>query len=333
MIKRILSLTLVALMLVAMAAVSFSVSAAEATDAATGAGVIKFNSSKWNNVKAVYAHIWINGGDSFYPWGKTKDTQADHVQGPIYQYDLSKLNKSAEISGGLKSGVDYCIIFHADTGVQTYDLTFGLECVGDTAKVTGKMIENPVDSEKQGYEAVWTNNTSKYGPHRAITSIGSFVGSKLCPNEEGAKVIGDWIIKYPSTSQYCKPEEIVAKAMKEFKVKDIDAISGYVRQKDDIGLANVDEVDKYLAKAYKIAYGEEKKVDTTKAEEKADKIEKNDGNVEGVSDDAPTTTPSGGSNNVSGTDNDGESDTILFVLAGLMILAAGAFVATRKREE
>lgn len=336
--KRILSIVLAAMLLVATMAVAMPTSAAEVADEATGAGFIKFDASKWNNVKSVYAHIWVNGKDSFFPWGASENTACENVVGSIWQYDLSKLSNSTTVSGGFASGKDYCVIFHADTKVQTYDLTFGTECVGDIAIVTGNMVENPVDSEKEGYEAVWKNNASKYGPHRAITSIGNFVGKKLCPNEKATVVLGDWIVTYPATSQYCKPEEVLAKAMQEFKVKDIDAISAYVRTKEDIGLASVDEVDKYLSKAYKIAYPNEteKVVNTENVDNLVNKIEDGADIEDITSDNEPSeNAPVSSTTNkdVSGSDKDGENDVILFILAGVMLLAAGVFVTTRRRED
>jgi len=347
MFKRILSVALAILMVMAMAAVAVSAAevsnpaGADTTDAATGtSGKIYFDASKWNNVTQIYCHIWINGGDQFYGW-KSAEEKCKNVSGSLWEYDLSALDGSSYISGGLKAGEDYCLIFHADTGLQGYDTTFGLECIGDRATMTGNQIENPIDSEKKGYETVWSKNSSKYGPHFAISSIGNFLGKVLCPNESSTKVIGDWLINY-SDSQYCDPVEVLAKALPKFGVKDVTTVMAYIMTQD-LGISNPDKMQKQLEEAYKAAYGEEVTIDTNEVDKKKEEIKNNGGSTAGVSSDEPSenagttgsgsTGVSGSGSNSSGTGSDGQNDTILFVLAAIMLVAAGAFVATRKRTE
>lgn len=332
--KRILAIVLAIVLVLSMGVVAAS--AAEADNTATGASqVIRFDAGKWSNFKAIYCHVWVNGGASFFAW-KGGESQCKKLTNTIYEYDLANLAKSTAVEGGFKSGRDYCVIFHADTGVQTYDLTLGTECVGDTAKITGNMIENPVDSEKKTYEAVWNKNSGKYGPHRAITSIGSFVGSKLCPNENGAKVIAEWCAAYPSASNYCKPEEVIAEAMKEFKVKDIQTIYTYFLTIEDT-MADQATVLKYLEDAAAIAYPNQPKetINVDDAKNNATSPTLNDA----VNKAGNQTSNNGGSSNGGSTVNnsgsgaDGQNDTIVFVLCGVMILAIGVLVVARKKRE
>lgn len=313
------------------------VSAAEIKEAPTAASnYIRFNATGWNNVKFVYCHIWINDGKDFFGWGKTENTVCENVQGPIWQYDLSKLSASTNISGGIKSGVDYCVIFHADTGVQTYNLTFGPECIGDTAKMTSKSIENPVDSQKTAYEAVWQNNSAKYGPHKAITSIGNFIGSHLCPNNETPEqVIGTWIIDYPKTSLHCKPEEVVAKAMKtEFKTNNYNSMINHVKSKEannELGIAEFSIIEDYLKKGYKSAFGTDPTATppTTVNPVDPDPITPSTpGQTEPTDSEGNIipTTPSDNSN----SGPDGENDLIIFILLSIMMMSLGAIILTSK---
>ena len=363
MVKRIIAIAVAALMIFSMAAIA--VSAAEVTDSnvgadssnsagadtsssASGAGdSIKFDASKWSNYSIIYCHIWERGGDSFFPWQSKKEA-CTKVSGNIYEYDLSMLDKSTTISGGLKSGTDYCVIFSANTGVQTYDTTFGRACIGDTAKVTGKKIENPVDSEKEAFEAVWTTNSSNYGPHLAISSIGNIIGNKLCPNEKGEEVIGDWIPSYYK-SPNVDAVAALAKAYPKFGITSVDQIEtifGYVQSKEtgEDENAILKALTDAFAKAYPSKADEVKDPEKIKkkAAEKEKAIKSNNGHV--TSGDSGSGSSSSGSSssgsssgsssyNGSGSGSDGQEDTILFILGGVMLAAGGAMYLSRKKRE
>lgn len=66
-------------------------------------------------------------------------------------YDLSKLDESTQLKGGLKAGTSYSIMFSDNTGNETCALMFNTNCIGDTAYVTSKNkeFENQVDSSRQ----------------------------------------------------------------------------------------------------------------------------------------------------------------------------------------
>lgn len=359
MLKKIISVALAAVMIISMAVIAVSAAdvsnseagaevsnsaGADTNDSATGSdNVIYFNTASWKNFQTVFCHIWVRGGSSFFAWQSKKEA-CTKVKDNLYSYDLSILNNSTDVEGGLKSGEDYCVIFSANTGVQTFDTTFGPECKGDTAKVTGNMIENAVDSEKKAYEAVWTTNSSKFGPHLAISSIGNIIGSKLCPKESGAEVIGDWLPTY-FNSPNVDAKATLVKALPKFGVKDIQTVYAYILSKEgDYTDADYADMKKMLEDAAAKAYPSEKveKIDDSKAKEDAKKIESGQ-SVDSISDDAGSTDggSSGGSTdggysggNSSGSGSDGQEDTIFFVLAGVMLVAAGAmFVARKKREE
>ncbi len=350
MLKKIISIALAVLMVMSVAVVAVSAAdtdsasagaevsnsaGADTSNSATGASdVIYFDyGTKWKNVQQIYAHIWIVGGDAFYGW-QSGGEKCKRTGPTTWSYDLSELKKSTTISGGLKSGVDYCVIFSADNGLQTFDQTFGTPCIGDTAKLTGDQIENAVDSEKKAYESIWKTNSEKYGPHLAISSIGNIIGSVLAPGESGTQVIGDWLYAYYNAQTF-DVVPALAKALKAFKVKDIEAVYAYIMSKDDtLGQDVLDFIKDELEEAYKIAYGEKIEIDEKKAKDKEKQIK--EGKDPGaVSDDGPAANGGGstGSSNSSGSGADGQETTIFFILGAVMIFAAGTMVFTRKRKE
>ena len=65
----------------------------------------------------------------------------------IAAYDLSKTGNTISASDGKR----YCVIFSANTGVQTYNVVMDGKCIGDTLYCTGNKLENPDDSEKKSH--------------------------------------------------------------------------------------------------------------------------------------------------------------------------------------
>lgn len=291
MLKRILAVAIAVVLVMSMAVVAVSAAdtdsasagaevsnsaGAEVSNSGTGAGnKIYFDAGKWNNYNLIYCHIWERGGDPFFSW-QSKAEGCKKESGTLFSYDLSKLNTSTTISGGLQPGKDYCVIFSADTGVQTFDQTFGTACIGDTARVTGKMIENAVDSEKKAYESVWKTNSAKYGPHLALSSTGKIIGSVLCPNEKGEEVIGDWLPNYCNHDITYNVDVVkcLKDALLKFNVKDIEGIYAYILSKETP--PSKDDQKKMLGQlqdAYKLAYPNDKegaKIDPEKVKKRAE---------------------------------------------------------------
>ena len=342
--KRFRSTISIILSLLILLSAGVTASAADTSNSTTGSGdLVYFDASGWVNVSMIYCHIWKRGGDAFIGWQLKKEA-CKKVSGNKWSYDLANLDASTTMSGGLKSGEDYCIIFSAQTGKQTYDATFSKACVGDTLKLTGKLIENPVDSEKKADEAVWSKNSGSYGPHLAFTSIGNIVGSKLCPNEKGTEVIGDWLPTYYK-SKFVKAVPALAKAFPKFGItsaSQIQDIYAYIISKktgeDEKAMKKM--LEDAFAKAYP-AKKNEAKIDEGKAKNEAKQISSNGGHISSSSSAASSSSSSGGSSysgssssNSSGSGSDGEEDTILFILLGVMLAAAGViFVTRRKRTE
>ena len=215
---------------------------------------IYFDAKGWKSFNKIYCHIWEIGGNSFFGW-QTPFEECTRVKGTTYSYDLSKLTNSMDVPGGMKSGGKYGVIFSANTGVQSYDLTIGTECIGDIACLTGKKIENPVDSNKRGDEVVWTNNSDKYGPHLTLTSIGNVIGSHLAPGETGIQVIGNWTPTF-FNSPNVDAVEALANAYPKFgitTIEDINNIYAYILTKD-VNKRDLSKIKKTLEDAFYKAY-------------------------------------------------------------------------------
>mgnify|MGYP006916138405 CR=1 FL=1 len=342
--KKIICAAMTAVMVLLMMSVSVSAAEIDSSDvgadsnssvgadtSSAGSGSsssINFDSGSWKNFTTVYCHIWKRGGDPVYTWQSKKEKCTG--SGQNWSYDISKIT--------MNPSDDYCVIFSTNIGQQTYDATFSKACIGDTLKLTGNKIENPKDSEKKADEAVWTKNSSNYGPHLAFTSIGNIVGSKLCPNEKGTEVIGDWLPTYYK-SQYVEPVPALVKAYKKFGItsaSQIQDIYAYILNKK----TGEDEpaMKKMLEDAFSKAYPNKPKVkiNEKKAKDEAKNIADNGGHIST----SKTTTSSNPSytstvsTDSSGSGADGQEDVILFVLAAVM-LASGAcmFITRRKRTE
>ena len=169
MIKRIMSLVLALVIIASMGVLAFTASAADQT--------IYFEvPSTWSNFSKIFCHIWVYNGDPLANWQSKKELCKLEADGR-YSYDISKV-------GGISAGETYCVIFSADTGVQTYDTFMGTPCLGDTVYTDGTLYENPMDSSKTALGAFWKNQSrSAYGPVMCVTSIGNLVGTCLAPGE------------------------------------------------------------------------------------------------------------------------------------------------------
>ena len=169
MIKKIMSLVLALVIIASMGVLAFTASAADQK--------IYFEvPSAWNNFSKIFCHIWVYNGDPLANWQSKKEVCKLEADGR-YSYDISKV-------GGISAGETYCVIFSADTGVQTYNTFMSTACLGDTVYVDGTLYENPEDSSKTALGAFWKNQSrSAYGPVMCITSIGNLVGTCLAPGE------------------------------------------------------------------------------------------------------------------------------------------------------
>ncbi len=123
--------------------------------------------------QGVFTYLYDLKDGAMITWGAKKGKMKKESDGK-YSFDL--VEKGFELA----SDHNYFVIFAAGStwSLQTYDLLLGESCLGHTASWTGNMVENPQDSNKKAHEVVWDNGVdqNKYGPRLQITSIGNIVG-------------------------------------------------------------------------------------------------------------------------------------------------------------
>ena len=95
----------------------------------------------WNNYTLIMVYCYEpKTGDVQIDWAaKKKGGMTKNDDGTwTYDFDAKKI--------ALEDGKEYSIIFNADTGVQTHDLLFNTTMYGDTAVGEAEKCENPADS-------------------------------------------------------------------------------------------------------------------------------------------------------------------------------------------
>lgn len=175
--KRFICLVLVVLVLM-FSALSVSVSAEDKTSSdyiyfqiPTATGVA------WKNFSLVFCHIWSEGNDGgdFYAW-QSKEERCTDLGNGYWSYDISGLE--------FKEDSCYAVIFSNENGMQTYNLSFTSDCLGDIVVCEGDTCVNPVDSAKQCTVAHWLTNRDTVHPVAQISSDGALVDPDGISNDD-----------------------------------------------------------------------------------------------------------------------------------------------------
>ena len=191
---------------------------------------------EWGTTKTVYCYIYNVAGDEtlFKPSWQAKSTRCtkDDSTG-LYYFDTATLcdiaydEKGTAIAGdnhgGLRENCDYGIIFStSDTKRKTHqtcNMTFGVDCLGDTMYLVGGKVENSQDSTKLDDRAAWKNNGDSYGPMAGITSLGNvvdgFYPKYLTRAQMVAQSIFDWAVKNDTKFTAEKVADICTKVQAE----------------------------------------------------------------------------------------------------------------------
>ena len=241
MTKKIMSMILSIAMVLSIAVVVITgVSAADVPDKTSGVGAgnnIYFDVKKsgWNNVKTVYCHIWRADGTGDWPDWQTKKEKCKYDSSTgIATYDFSKTGHNIKKSDGKL----YCVIFSANTGMQTYNVIMSGNCIGDTLYCTGNLLENPEDSEKRANEAVWAK-TKDCGPEKKITSSGNVIGTTLSEGDTDASMLACFLVAY-----YDWPEKMdkVPALVKELNLSTSDVMKVVNKKLDNGGYDNAESI-------------------------------------------------------------------------------------------
>jgi len=241
MTKKLISMLLSIAMVLSIAVVGISGTyAAEVSDKTSEVGAgnnIYFNVKKsgWSNVKTVYCHIWRADGTGDWPDWQTKKEKCKYDSSTgIATYDLSKTGHNIKKSDGKL----YCVIFSANTGMQTYNAIMSGKCIGDTLYCTGNLLENPEDSEKRANEAVWAK-TKDCGPEKKITSSGNVIGTTLSEGDTDASMLACFLVAY-----YDWPEKMdkVPALVKELNLSTSDVMKAVNKKLDNGGYDNAESI-------------------------------------------------------------------------------------------
>ncbi len=296
----------------AVAAEDQSAAVAAEGSSEVGAGneiMFDVKSSGWGNVKTVFCHIWKADGTGSWPAWQAKSERCKYDESTgIATYDLSKTGNTISKSDGKV----YCVIFSANTGMQTYNAIMSGNCIGDTLYCTGNKLENPEDSAKTAIEAAWRNNTD-CGPERKITSTGKIVGSAFPEGESDLTMMATYLIAY-----YDDPAkmDLVEGLMKELNLNAEDVMGAVNNKLAATDNPDADKIAKATAETLAKATGGN-----------ADDIKKNATSKNDSNKNSNTNTNTNTSNSVSS----GQETTIFFVFGGLMLAAAGVMFLSRKR--
>ena len=307
---------------------------ADASSEVEAGNVIKFDVKKsgWNNVKSVFCHIWKADGSGDWPaWQSKKEKCKYDSSTGIATYDLSKTGNTISKSDGRV----YCVIFSANTGMQSYNAIMSGKCIGDTLYCTGNQLENPEDSEKKANEAKWENN-SDCGPEKKITSTGNIIGSAFPEGESDATLLATYLVAYYNDDA---KTSLTQKLLDELKVSPVDVMGAVT---DRLNATNNEDKNKIAPAVEKILSGctdptTGKKADTAKLDSakktgaKAAAGSSSNGSSSSSSNGGSSSSGSGSSS--TGAVKSGVETTIVFVMAGLMVSAAGVMFLARKKKE
>lgn len=292
---------------------------ADASSEVEAGNVVKFDVKKsgWNNVKTVFCHIWRADGSGDWPaWQSKKEKCKYDASTGIATYDLSMTGNTISKSDGRV----YCVIFSANTGMQSYNAIMSGKCIGDTLYCTGNQLENPEDSEKKANEAKWENN-SDCGPEKKITSTGNIIGSAFPEGESDVTLLATYLVAYYNDDA---KTSLTQKLLDELKVSPVDVMGAVT---DRLNATNNEDKNKIAPAVEKILSG---CTDPTTGKKAAAGSSSN-GSSSSSSNGGSSSSGSGSSS--TGAVKSGVETTIVFVMAGLMVSAAGVMFLARKKKE
>lgn len=283
--------------------------------------------------QGVFTYLYDLKDGAMITWGAKKGKMKKESDGK-YSFDL--VEKGFELA----SDHNYFVIFAAGStwSLQTYDLLLGESCLGHTASWTGNMIENPQDSNKKAHEVVWDNGVDqdKYGPRLQVTSIGNIVGKVAV----GSRY--DLLVQFLTN---------MLNNAREYSGKDDqslvdDAASALGLGRDDVTKAVTGVSVEWSAEKSSLPGGSTSSSDGGSSSDPGSSSNSSSGSG-GNGTPASNNTGTGGTRTVSSGSSTGSSTTtggarsvttgpettVLFVLGGMMVAAAGILFLSRKKRE
>ena len=355
MFKKILSLAIVAMLLMSLIAIGASAAQVEVAEeaaaaddvasqgadadvAATGEdGVIYFDaaSAGWTGAGAISFYIYEIGGGNITEWG-SKNKSLTSNDGDKWAF------KAAE--AGVTDGKEYGVIFNnLDTTAQTADLLFNTSCFGDTAYVPNPddKIENAVDSNKSSMLARW--KSSSLGPIKQITSLGNIVGESIPSTTTAYQMFVNFLASKGSQSltnalnfNGKDAQTTIDETAKALDLNKDDVTKAIAEAKDtganDGSGDKTDWSDKWDASKSSLPGGSGG--DSSSSGSSSSGGSSSGASSSGSSSKASSTSGSSSSSTKSGSASNtqtGQEETVLFIMLGVMVAAAGVIFFARKK--
>lgn len=347
--KKFLSVIMAALLAVSASAVCASAAEVEVEESKSS-GTIKFDMGDWNHSDDLCFYIYDtsttptsccskNGWVDDNLWGskKIKGTAVEGEDGIYESYEI-------DLSG--REGHNIFVIFHdSTTSMQTYDCVLTADAFGQTARATGSSFENPVDSEKTGLEALFDGvDSSVCGPYKQITSTGNIVGYCQGPADDSATIVAEYVFdkvgKLDKSGVECCTIEKVDAAYASFGT-DADAVWAKFQEfkNDSEKSAEYDSKEADCKKLIRPTEATESSTDTDSSSNSSNGSSSNgsssnNSSSSGSSTKASTTASGSTTGTAATTDATATGDTTgTAVFAGVLAVAAGAIVLTRKKTQ
>ena len=290
------------------------------------------NSAGWTDFEAVLFYVYEQeSGEAPIAWGSKKLAGQDTGDG-IWSFDPAAFN--------LDSSKQYAILFvNKKSGSQTYNLLFDSSCIGDLAYCTGKEWENDVDSNKTSLEAKW--KSSPYGPQKMVTSIGNITGETIPAKDSAYDLFVSFLKdRLSNARQYANKsdQQLIDDTAKSLGIgsNDVEAAISEAGVNADWskGSSSLSADSDSSAKEKGPAIGSGKAYYTN------DDGSKDNTTSSGSSSTGSSSTGSGGgsgsgSSSKSGSASNtqtGQEENILFIMLGVMVIAAGVIFFVRKKE-
>ena len=154
-------------------------------------------------------YFYEHGGDALYPWGAATGNMI-YEGDNVWSYDPSA--NGVYLDGSKQYGV----IFTKGWNLQSTDLIFSTECLGDMAFFTGFGSENPVDSSKESGVVHWVNmDRESYAPPVSVTSSGRIIGNAFWAGDTAQSVFSDLLdlLNDGTVLNYRDAQEVIDEAI------------------------------------------------------------------------------------------------------------------------
>lgn len=333
-------------LVLACSALAVSASAADVEEETTGAEVtveasgegntIKFDSGDWNSDKIQF-YIWdvtaqptqyatTSGWTTENPWGSKKKLGGKKLDdGTFESYELD-LDDSHDI---------YVIFYDPDTGAQTFDCVLNSSAYGDTARRTGEMLENPVDSEKSAEAVQFDNSGLTAG--LCITSSGKIQGSTITPNMNRPLKVAEFVYTYLGQTEKLSGEQIVteqtvADAIAAFETTADDVWAEFQNFNGQEGKEEYADKEADAKKVIKPTEAEATDSDSDSDDEDDDNSSKNNSSTTSARTIGTTSTKTTTSGTTSAADAAATGDTTGTVAFAVVLLAAAATIVVARKK-